>query len=130
MRRAGDVHQTVYADVVARERTADAKVAQRHSVDGIFCPQVEWGVVWVASEGDGAARHELELFLDEILNGELVGAMINHIVAKHIERALVEVVGANHAIAVEGDVIARLLIHHQLEREVLVGINQEIDAHI
>ena len=56
--------------------------------------------------------------------------MINHIVAKHIERAFVEVVGANHTIAVEGDVIARLLIHHQLEREVLVGINQEIDAHI
>ena len=130
LRRAGDVHQAVYADVVARERTAYAQVAQRHSVYGIFSPQIEWGVVWVATEGDGAARHKLELFLDEILNGELVGAMINHIVAEHIERALVEVVGADYAISVEGDIIARLLVHDQLEREVLVGVYEEIDSHI
>ncbi len=56
--------------------------------------------------------------------------MINHIVAKHIERALVEVVGADYAISVQGDVIARLLVHDQLEREVLVGVYEEIDAHI
>ena len=130
MRRAGDVHQTVYADVVARERTAYAQVAQRHSVYGIFSPQIEWGVVWVATEGDGAARHKLELLLDEILDGELVGAVVYHIVAKHVERALVEVVGANYAISVQGDVIARLLVHDQLEREVLVGVYEEVDAHI
>ena len=130
MRRAGDVHQAVYADVVARERTAYAQVAQRHSVYGIFSPQVEWGVVWVATEGDGAARHKLELLLDEILDGELVGAVVYHIVAKHVERALVEVVGANYAISVQGDVIARLLVHNQLEREVLVGVYEEVDAHI
>lgn len=130
MRRAGDVHQAVYADVVARERTADAQVAQRHSVYGIFSPQVERGVVWVATEGDGAARHKLELLLDEILDGELVGAVVYHIVAKHVERALVEVVGANYAISVQGDVIARLLVHDQLEREVLVGVYEEVDAHI
>ena len=130
MRRAGDVHQAVYADVVARERTAYAQVAQRHSVYGIFSPQIEWGIVWIATEGDGAARHKLELLLDEILNGELVGAVVYHIVAKHVERALVEVVGANYAISVEGDVIARLLVHDQLEREVLVGVYEEVDAHI
>ena len=130
MRRAGDVHQAVYADVVARERTAYAQVAQRHSVYGIFSPQIEWGVVWVATEGDGAARHKLELLLDEILDGELVGAVVYHIVAKHVERALVEVVGANYAISVQGDVIARLLVHDQLEREVLVGVYEEVDAHI
>ena len=30
----------------------------------------------------------------------------------------------------EGDVIARLLVHNQLEREVLVGVYEEVDAHI
>ena len=56
--------------------------------------------------------------------------MVYHIVAKHVERALVEVVGANYAISVQGDVIARLLVHDQLEREVLVGVYEEVDAHI
>jgi hypothetical protein len=36
LRRAGDVHQAVYADVVARERTAYAQVAQRHPLFGFL----------------------------------------------------------------------------------------------
>ena len=60
----------------------------------------------------------------------LYGAVVYHIVAKHVERALVEVVGANYAISVQGEVIARLLVHNQLEREVLVGVYEEVDAHI
>ena len=130
LRGSRDVHQAVYSDVVAGERATYLQVAQRHSVHRIFRLQVEWGVVWVASEGNGSALQEVEVFLDEVLDGELVHTMVYHIVAKHVERALVEVVGLYHSVAVERDVVARLLVHDELHSEVLVGGDEEVDAHV
>ena len=37
--------------------------------------------------------------------------MIHHIVAKHIKRTLVEIVGSDYAVSVERDVVTALWIH-------------------
>ena len=85
LRRACDVHQAIYSNVVGRERTSDTQVAQRNAIYGIFCLQVEWCIVWVSAKGDGSAWHKLEVLLDDILDGEFIYAVVNHIVAEHIE---------------------------------------------
>ena len=127
---AGDVHEAVYTDVVAGEGASDAQIAQRHSVYGVFSLQIERSVIGVASEGDSASGLEVEVFLDDVLDGEFILSVIHHVVAKHVESALVVVVGSDHSVAVEGDVVACLVVHHQLECEVGVGVDEEVDAHV
>ena len=94
MRGARDVHEAIYSDVVATERTADAQVAQRNTVHRIFRLQIQWRIVWITTEGDGSARHELEVFLDYILYRELIHSVVHHIVAEHVEGSLVKPVGS------------------------------------
>ena len=129
-RRSGDVHQAVHADVVAGEGVPDVQVAQGNTVHGVLGLQVERRIVGVASEGDGSPRHEVEVFLDDVLDGELVLPMVHHVVAEYVEPALVVVVGSYHPVAVERDVVACSVVHHQLEREVGVGVDEEVDAHV
>ena len=99
-RCALDVHQAIHSDIVAGERTTDVQVTQRHAIHDIFGLQVEWGAVRVATKRDGTAWHKLEVLLDDVLDGQLIYAVIYDVVAEHIERALVEVVGSDHTISI------------------------------
>ena len=49
--------------------------------------------------------HEFKLLLDKILDCEFIHAMIYHIVAKHVECSFVIVVGSNHTVSVQRDIV-------------------------
>ena len=83
--RALDIHETIYADIVAGERATDVQVAQWHSVHHVFSLKVESRFIWISTEVDGSSRQELEVLLDNVLDSQLINTMIHHIVAKHIK---------------------------------------------
>ena len=56
--------------------------------------------------------------------------MVYHIVAEHIERTLVKPVGSDYSVAVQRDTVSALCIHHQLQCQILVRIDEEVDSHI
>ena len=128
--RARDVHQTIHADVVRGERLAELQVGQWHADDGVEGLQVECGIVGVATEDDAATLRELKIFLNDVLDGEFVDAVIDVVVAEHIERALVVVGRTNHAVAVERNVVARRRVHNHLQRGPRIRVDEEIQANV
>ena len=125
-----DVHQAVHANVVVREAAPQLQVAQRHSVHGVVGLQVEQGVVGVAAEDDGSALLELEVFLDDVLYGEFIDAMVYEIGAEHVERALIIKGGTYGARAVEGYIVAAGLVHQEAERGVGRAVDEEVQAYV
>ena len=84
----------------------------------------------IAAEGYRAAFLELEVLLDDVLDGELVNAVVDVIVAKHVERTFIIIGGANGSVAVECDVVARLLVHDDFQRGVGGGIDVEVQSDV
>ena len=82
---SGDIHQTVHADIVRGEILAQIEIGECDTVHGIEGLEVEACMVGISTKGDGAALLELEVFLDDILNGQLVDAMVDNVVAKQVE---------------------------------------------
>ena len=82
---ACDVHQAVNANVVVRETLAKVEVGKAHAVGRVDGLHVEPGCIRVAIKGDGAALFEGEVFLNYVLNGELIHAVVDGEVAKHVE---------------------------------------------
>ncbi len=77
------------------------------------------------------ARHKLEVLLEYILDGELIYAVVYHIVAEHIERTLVKPVGSDYSVAVQRDAVSALCVHHQLQCQILRSLfDKEVDSHI
>ena len=56
--------------------------------------------------------------------------MIDVVVAEHIERAFVVIGCANHAVAVECDVVARRLVHNDLQRGPRIRVDEEVQTNV
>ena len=127
---AGDVHDTVHADVVGAETLAQVQVGEGHAVHHIHSLQVQRSIVGVAAKGDGSSLFEIEFFLDDVLDSEVVESMVYQVVAIEIERPFVEVRCAKRSAAVQGHVVAALGIHQQSEGSVGSGVDTEIHAQV
>ena len=84
-RRSCDVHQAISADIAVGETSTDIQVGETDTLHGILCLEVEGRSIRVATKADGTARHELEVFLDGILDCQLIDAMVYQIVAVEVE---------------------------------------------
>ena len=92
--------------------------------------QVKGGRVGVTAEDDSSSLLELEVLLDDILDGHFVGAVVNGIGTLHLERAFVVIGGLQRTRAVEGDVVAGLGVHQDAHGSVGLCIDQEIHVDI
>ena len=92
--------------------------------------EVECSIVWVTTERNSTALLELEVFFDNVLDGELVDAVVDVVVAKHIEAALIIIGGTYGTIAVEGNVVARLLVHDDLQRGTGCSVDVEVQTYV
>ena len=60
---------------------------------------------------ENALKQVVEILLDNVLNSNAIGTMINGIGAKHIKWAFVMEAGTNGTLTVEGNVVIRRCIH-------------------
>ena len=92
--------------------------------------EVENSVVGVAAEGYGAALPEREVTPHEVLHGHPVAAVVNGVVAEDVEDAFIVVVYAQCAAAVEVDVVARCLVHDDMQASLRGGVDHEVKAYV
>ena len=88
--------------------------------------QIEGSIVGVTAEHDRAAFEEYEVLLDDVLNGDAIGAVSHAIGAEHAETALVVEVSLNVACAVQRDVVAGTCVHQQANG----GLWCAVDFHV
>ena len=130
LRRTLDIHQTVHTDGIAGKGSAEVQVGQRHTIHRILRLQVEVGMQRVASEDDGTAFQEGEVLLDDILDGDAIGAILYGIGAEHLERPLVVERRTDAATAMERDVVVGLGVHQDAERTLWRGVDIEVDIDV
>ena len=92
--------------------------------------ELEDGIHRVAAETDGSTGEELEVAAYDVLDGQLVDATLYLVGAKHVEVALIKIGGAYRTIAVEGYVVARLLVHEHPERGIGGTVNLQIEVDV
>ena len=102
------------------------QVGKRHSVDGVYSLKIERGIIGIAAEDEGAALAEGEVLLDDILYGDAIGAMGEGVGAEEIERPLIIIGGAQHAVALHGDVVVGVAVHQQADGGVGGAVDVEI----
>ena len=73
--RSSDIHQTVHTDVIAREAAAQLQVGEAYGIQLVLGFQVEIGLVRVATKSDEASLKEVEIALDDVLDGQFVNAI-------------------------------------------------------
>ena len=108
---SGNIHQAGDADGVVGERSAYVQVREADAIDGVLCLEVELCIEGSTSEDDGAAFAEGEVLLDELLYGNVVGALAHGVGTEHLHSSFIIIVGTHRSASVQGDVVARLGIH-------------------
>ena len=56
--------------------------------------------------------------------------MVDSIVAKHLECALIEIRGSEHSVTIECNVVAGLLVHQQLQGYVRIAVDKEVQTNV
>ena len=92
--------------------------------------QVECRLIGVASEDDGSTTVEGEVLGEDVLDGDVVGAVVDGVGAEHVEGTFIMIGGADGAVAVEGDIVVGAGIHQQLEGGVGCGVDQEVEVDV
>ena len=85
---------------------------------------------WVATEGNERAVAEGELSFYNVLNGKVVAASADVVVAEKLECALVVIGGTDYARTVQCDVVACCLVHQHAKREVGRGVYEEVHVQV
>ena len=105
IRLSTNVHQTVDADGVVGKRVTDVKVGEADTVNGIDCLKVECCIIRIASKDNRTSAIEGKVLLNDVLDSNAVGAVVDGIGSEHIESPLVMERGSNGSIAIESDII-------------------------
>ena len=92
--------------------------------------QIQGCLIRIASEDDCATSVEGEVLLNDVLNGDAVGTMIDGIGAEHIEGSLVMVGGSDGALTVQRNIVLRVGIHQEVQSGVGRGVDEEVDIDI
>ena len=129
-RNTADVHQAVDLDGVVGEAIAHVEVGKRHAVDGVYRLEIEGGIIGIAPEDEGAALAEGEVLLDDILYGDTIGAMGEGVGAEEIERPLIIIGGAQHAVALHGDIVVGATVHQEADGGLGGAVDVEVDEHV
>ena len=84
----------------------------------------------VATKDDSAAILESEILLNDILDGDAVGATFYGIGAEHMERAFVIERSADTTTTIERDVVVGFGIHQDTQRALWRRVDIEVDIDI
>ena len=127
---SANVHEAVYAGGVVGKIGLGVNVVERYARDGVDGLKVEVGLVGVAVEDERSAVGELKVFVNDLLEGKVVGSALDAIGAEETEGALVVVVGKHTAAPVEGYLVTRLSIHEEIHRGAVVDVEVEVDKQV
>ena len=56
--------------------------------------------------------------------------MVDSIIAKHLECALIEIRGSEHSVTIERNVVTSLLVHKQLQGYVWIAVDKEVQTDV
>ena len=73
---------------------------------------------------------KVEHLLYDVLNGQLIDAVVDVVGAEDIDAAFVEPVGPQRPTAVERDVVVGRLVHDDAQRSVGRGVDEEADVDV
>ena len=85
-------------------------------------------VARVACESDGTTGLDSELFADDVLQAELVRAVVDAVRAEELEVAFVVERGTDGALPRKVDGIARIFVHEHAHVSLRVHVDKEIEA--
>ena len=112
------------------EGRACAQVVQRYGGYGVDGLQVEVGLDGRTTEYDGAAGVENKVLANDVLQRELINAMVYGVRAIHGEVSFIIIVGADVSVSVQGDVVTGFRIHKNLHGSFRCQVEAEIDTHV
>ena len=127
---SAEVHQAVHAYVVLAEGGACAQVVQRYGGYGVDGLQVEVGLDGRTAEYDGTAGIENKVLANDVLQRELIDAMVYGVRAIHGEVSFIIIVGADVSVSVQGDVVTGFRVHKNLHGGFRCQVEAEIDTHV